>query len=268
MAPDRGPTQTPNSGDVTMEAEQPRSESSPAISAGEVQIWTIPLDPPAEIVDRLARLVSGEERERADRFRAGPLRDRFLVGRGAMRTILGRCLSEAPERLIFRAGPFGKPGLAGAHGSSGVEFNLSHVKDLAVLAVTLGRRVGVDIEAIRPLPDRDGIVSRFFSDRERSAFATLSEEEKSAAFFRVWTRKEAYIKALGTGLSTPLDRFHVSLERAGRGEVLPFSGLPDDPTLWTMTDLPADPEYVGALVLEGPGWPLRSFRFDPPRDPL
>jgi len=231
------------------------------VPPGEVHVWRIPLGPLGASARRLGRLLSPDERARADRFYAEGDRLRFAVGRGALRTILGRYLRLAPDRLAFRYGPRGKPALAGETGPSAPRFNLAHSHDLALLAVAGGREVGVDVEAVRPIPDADRLVARFFSAREGAEYADLPDAEKIGAFFRGWTRKEAYVKATGDGLSMPLDRFDVPL--AAGPILLRVPDRPEEAARWSLRDLDPGAGFAAAVAVEGAGWSLRSFGFEP-----
>jgi 4'-phosphopantetheinyl transferase len=227
----------------------------PTASAAEVHTWRFPLEPAEEVVARLRSTLSEEEATRADRFRAAADRGRYIVGRGSLRAILGLYLGERPDRLAFGLGPHGKPALIGPR----IEFNLSHAGGLGLLAVALGRRVGVDVEPIRPIDSMDGIVARFFSGRERSDIAALPPDRRLDAFFRTWTSKEAYLKATGLGLTFPLEGFDVESNPAAPPRLLAVSGQPDEPARWTLHDLEPGPGYVGTLAVEGSDWRLLRF---------
>ncbi len=230
------------------------------ISADEVHVWRIPLDRPAEVVARLGRTLDPEERRRADRFHSATHRAHFVVGRGSLRAILGRYLAADPAGLAFRYGPKGKPELAGSDPGFPLRFNLAHSHGLALLAVALGRPVGIDLERVRPMDDLGRIVARFFSAAERSAFFALPEDQRAEAFFRGWTRKEAYMKATGEGFAMPLDRFDVALAPGEPPGLLRVDGRPHESARWTFRDLVPGPEYRAALAVEGSGWSLLAFR--------
>src|SRR5262249_6058087 len=140
-----------------------------------------------------------------------PHRGRFIVGRATLRAILGRYLARRPSELAFRYGEFGKPDLDVPQGADAIRFNMAHSHGRAALAVAVGRELGIDLEQERPIHDADRIVARFFSAAECRVYAGLPDDQKPAAFFRGWTRKEAYLKATGLGLALPLDSFDVSL---------------------------------------------------------
>jgi 4'-phosphopantetheinyl transferase len=235
--------------------------AAPDLTAVEVHIWRIGLESPVEVIERLRDVLTVEERARADRFQFERDRSRFIVGRSALRMILGQYLGIEADRLAFRSGAWGKPGLE--DNPTDLRFNLSHSHDLALLAVVRGREVGIDVERLRPLDDAPRLVARFFSEAERAEFLALTEAERQAAFFRGWTRKEAYMKATGQGFSLPLAAFEVPLGPGSRPALLRVAGRPDEPGRWTFRDLDPGPGFAAAVAVEGAGWKPREFRFDP-----
>jgi len=236
--------------------------AEPVAAPGAVDVWRVALDLGGSAVERLAATLADDERARADRLRVPGGRGRFIAGRGALRAILGRYLGLPADRLAFRYGGRGKPALPG----TGLEFNLTHSGGLALLAVTRGRAVGVDIEAARPMADADRLVERFFSPREVAAYRALPAAERPAAFFRCWTRKEAYMKATGLGLGQPLDGFDVSLAPGEPPRLLAVAGRPGEADRWSMRDLDPGPGYAAALLVEGGADLVRCYRW-PGTDP-
>ena len=227
----------------------------------EVQVWRFSLDPGEADLGRLDRTLDGNERERARRFRTEALRRRFVAGRGGLRAILGFTLRIDPAEVAFVYGDHGKPALAGAGGPGRIEFNLAHSSALALCAVSRGRSVGVDVEGLRPLDDAERIIRRFFSEREQADFLALPAHERLAAFFRGWTRKEAFLKAKGTGLATQLDAFDVTLRPGDQAAVLRVGDDPAEAARWALIDLDAGPGFAAALALgRGPeGGPIRLW---------
>jgi 4'-phosphopantetheinyl transferase len=224
---------------------------------GDMHVWRIVLDRSDAIIARLKSILSDDERARAARFYAQRDRERFIIGRGSLRTILGRYLGVAPDHLDFAAGPHGKPGLIGEH--RGLEFNLTHSQGLAVLALATGRRLGVDIESVRPVREMEGMVVRFFSPFEREAFQAVPPDRRLDAFFRAWTRKEAYIKAIGTGLATSLDSFDVGVDPASPPGLIEVRQGGEAADVWTMLDFDPGQGFFGSLVVEGPIVQLLGF---------
>ncbi len=225
---------------------------------GEVHVWKVGLDRADEIIARLGSTLSDDERARGDRFCFAGDRDRFLASRVALRSVLSGYAGRPASELTFVLGPRGKPSLDGA---GVIEFNLSHSGDLALVAVATGVRVGVDVERVRAIDDRDAIVLRFFSPRERAEFAALPNELKTAAFFHIWTCKESYIKGIGNGLHEPLDGFSVSADPRGPAGLVETTGDPEPARRWTIRGLDAGQGYAAAVAVEGTGWEPRLFDF-------
>jgi 4'-phosphopantetheinyl transferase len=228
---------------------------NPVLGSQDVDVWLIDLGVGVRRVEEFASLLSEDEKDRAARFLAGKDRERFMVARGLLRIIIADYLGALPGDLRFSYGAFGKPGLEAGWGSA-LEFNLAHSEGLALLAVTRGRRVGVDLEFIRADVDNEQIAERFFSPGEVAVLDGLPTGLRNETFFRVWTRKEAYVKARGEGLSIPLDQFCVA-PGPGNEQTPVGDGTP----LWFVTDLAADPAYAAAVAVEGSDWRLRCFRF-------
>jgi 4'-phosphopantetheinyl transferase len=221
-----------------------------------VQIWRASLDQERSVVEGLHLLLCGEERERASRFRFARDRDRYVVGRGVLRTLLSDHVEVAPELLSFLYGPQGKPRLA----TPGPRFNVSHSGPVALYAFSWSGEVGVDVELDRPEFARERIAERFFSPAEVTALRSLPEELQPHAFLTCWTRKEAYIKARGEGLSLPLDRFDVSLHPDEPPALLRTAWSAQEPTEWRLVDL-SDVAfgYLAALAIRDDGFGPITF---------
>lgn len=231
-------------------------ESLPDRLETEVHVWRERLDRPEIERIGLSSLLSLDEKERAARFRFARDRDSYIVARGRLRQILGYYLNREPAGICFRYSPAGKPALAGGLESSGIQFNVAHSHRQAVVAVTRNRRVGVDLE-YRDARAAQTAADGFFSPGEKIQYEKLPPEARPAAFFLWWTRKEAFMKALGEGLSVPLDQFEVSLV-PGEPAALCWTGWDfQAPGRWRLVDLDVDPCYTGALAVEGWEWTLR-----------
>ena len=152
--------------------------------------------------------------------------------------------------------------LAGAASSLDVRYNVSNSGDLALFALTRGREIGVDLEKLKPMPDGLDIAQRFFSAPENEIFAAIDESMRDVAFFNCWTRKEAYIKAVGEGLSMPLDRFDVAFAPGEPARLLRTRGDENEAARWSMRELDPGPGYIGALAVEGDGWRPVLFDWD------
>jgi 4'-phosphopantetheinyl transferase len=229
----------------TSDPSWPTMRSAPPLDAGEVHVWRIALDLPPESVAALAELLAPEETVRAQRFYFERDRRRFSVARGTLRSLLALYRGLDARAIRFAYGPQGKPALAEA-GSPPVCFNLAHSHELALVALTRGLEVGTDVEHIRPRESAEGIVERYFAERERSALSQVPPHEQQMAFYRCWTRKEAYMKALGTGLNLPLDSFDVSV--TPEPLLLSAGG---DVRQWSMIEVIPGPDYVGCVAVEG-----------------
>jgi 4'-phosphopantetheinyl transferase len=225
--------------------------SPSALDADEVHVWRASLDLDGTTLERLQATLSADERARAERFHFSKHRAHFIVGRGLLRHLLGKYLAIAPAELRFTFNPQGKPALEGVS----LRFNLAHSHGLAVYAVTRQREVGVDVERVRSEVAGEGIAERFFSPREVATLRALPVEQRLRAFFHCWTRKEAYVKAVGKGLMLPLDSFDVSLT-PDVPALLEVRGEATDEKCWTMRELDVPAGYIGALAGEGDGWRL------------
>lgn len=228
------------------------------LAGDDVHLWRIALECGDAALSRLHECLADDERQRAERFYFESDRRHFIAGRGAMRTILARYLALAPEQVPFRYTNYGKPMLEGINP---LRFNLTHSHGLALLAVTVGREIGVDVERIRDNLEGELLAERFFSSREAAELRSLPAELRREAFFHCWTRKEAYIKAAGKGLSLPLDCFEVTLRP---GEAAMLAATHDDPNeakRWSMRSLIPSEGYVAALVVEGHTWQLWCGQF-------
>lgn len=221
------------------------------LTPDEVHLWRASLDVTVTArVTRLGRTLAPDERERAARYRFERDRVRDIVARGTLRAILGRYLDLDPAGLRFVYGPQGKPALAPEHGRE-LSFNLSHAGDVALYAVTRGRRVGVDVEQVVPDVAGSTVPEHTFSPHEVAVLRALPLDEQTAAFFRCWTRKEAYVKALGAGFSLDLTSFDVSLAPGEPPALLATRHDPTEAARWSLHDVDAGPGYVAVLVVEG-----------------
>ena len=232
------------------------------LPGGEVHIWSVNLDPPAERVEALGRALAQDEWDRANRFRFDRHRRQYVVGRGALRALLSAYTGTRPELIRFTYGPRGKPFL---EGSGDLLFNLSNSDERALVGFVRGREIGMDIEYLKPMPDCEQIAERFFSESERVVLRGIPKESKEEAFFNCWTRKEAYLKAVGEGLAAPLDSFDVTLAPGEPPRMLTLRGDADAAARWWLEHFRLSPEYIGALALErqdpAERWEVRTWSF-------
>jgi 4'-phosphopantetheinyl transferase len=183
------------------------------------------------------------------------------MARATLRLLLGRYLDSDPARLRFCYGAHDKPALAPESGGDSPRFNVSHSHGLALIALTRSREIGVDLEQIRPEIALENIARRFFSQAEVATLFALPPRERGEAFFACWTRKEAYIKAKGGGLTIPLDQFDVSLGRGKPAAILSTRWDPTEACRWSLRDLYPGPGYAAAVAVEGDGGHLACFQW-------
>jgi 4'-phosphopantetheinyl transferase len=224
----------------------------PRLQEDQVALWCATLNQPDNVVGQLCTLLTSEELARAERFRRLEHQRCAIVARGVLRAILGGYLAMAPRNIALSCDSYGKPGLASPDGLEPFQFNLSHSGSLVLYAFALDRLVGIDVEQISPVPDMDTLARRNFSEREYAEFQQLAPACKLEAFFQTWTRKEAYVKALGKGLSEPLDGFAVTLGPVRPARLDWVAGDPGAPQRWMMHDLPIGPGYAAAVVGQAP----------------
>lgn len=223
--------------------------SSLKLGAEEVHLWRASLDCDPSVLSRLEATLSPDEIARADRFVFETDRSHFVAARGILRELLGSYLMHSPAGLQFGYANRGKPSLQTGTGSSPLQFNLSHSGGLAVYAFSQGRSLGIDVERIRPHLAGEDIARRYFAARELAELQALPPQLRADGFFLCWTRKEAYVKAHGAGLSMPLDSFAVSLTPGRAAELRSV-----DSARWSMHSFEPSTGYVATIVGEGSGW--------------
>ncbi len=225
----------------------------PLLGDDEVHVWRARLDVAPARVATLRHTLAADERARAERFRFPIDRTRSIVARGLLRAIIARYRGGEPGALAFRYNAFGKPALSDEldGDGGGIRFNLSHADDIALFAITRGRAVGVDIERVRADVTNERVAEQFFSRREVAALRALDPCVQPAAFAACWTRKEAYVKARGAGLSIALDQFDVSLAPHEPAALLASREADEALRPWTLHHLAPDPGYVGAVAVAG-----------------
>ena len=228
----------------------------------EVHVWRAWLDCPASL-SMLATLLSGSEIARANRFHFSRDRDRFIIAHSVLRLLLGQYLREDPKKLRFITNEFRKPFLAWKKTGEPLCFNLSHSGAVALFAFVRGRNVGIDVEHIRPDFFEPAIARRFFAPEEVADLEALDPLLQVTGFFNCWTRKEAYIKARGLGLSLPLSTFRVSLRPGSGAALLCYATDPTEMSRWSLQELAPGEGYVGSLAVEGHNWKLRSWQWRP-----
>jgi 4'-phosphopantetheinyl transferase len=226
----------------------PQSEVT-GLDPGVVHVWRLALDDSRHEIASARAVLSADEAQRADRFLFDKDRRRFVACRSALRVLLGRYLHVGPGSIEFRYNPFGKPELAGAPPLP-LRFNVSHSESWALIAVTVQHRVGVDVERLRPIENIDSLARLCLSDRELADYRRLPTDQRMPAFFQAWTRKEAFIKACGVGLSRPLHDCEVTFAPGEPARLLRVAGDGTPPADWSLSAIETAAGYVGAVAVD------------------
>lgn len=221
------------------------------LDQGEVHVWRANLDIPVANTDALWRTLSTDEKERTERFHFARDRHHFIAARGILRAILGLYLGMDPDQVRFEHNPNGKPSIVPEQNNDCLCFNISHSDSLALYALTRSRHVGIDVESLRKSNHYDEIAVSFFAPTEVAIIRQLPAASRPRAFLTGWTRKEAYLKARGQGLSHPLNTFEVTLAPGQPPALLRTPEGPLETSRWTIIDLAPAPDYAAALVVEG-----------------
>jgi 4'-phosphopantetheinyl transferase len=220
------------------------------LGTDEAQVWMATVPPDEASLAALARTLSPDERERAERFRMSEPRRQFVSGRALLRQLLGACLNVESATLAFGYEPRGKPFLAQSAWDGDLRFNLSHSGRMVAIALTRGREVGVDVESIQRLEDWPLLAEQIFSPRELCELRSLPKTQQREAFFNGWTRKEAYLKATGEGLTDALPSVEVTLAPGKEPELLSLPTGPEAARQWAIRGIPLPPDFAGAVVFE------------------
>lgn len=239
---------------ITLEADARRALT---IDACDVHVWDARVSAFAERENDLRATLDNAESQRADRFRFARDRTQYVVAHGLVRALLGRYLGRPAFELRFSAGRYGKPALNEPEAQPALEYNLSHSGDIVLIAVARGRAVGVDVERWADDIVYDELAEYCFSLAERAELSAASHDDKAAAFFAGWTRKEAYIKATGVGAMLGLDYFDVSLAPGAAAALLADRRPSAVAERWSMRDIEVGPGYSAAIIAAGHNWQLR-----------
>ena len=239
----------------------PLSPKTPILERDEIHVWRTSLDLPASRMQTLQQTLTADEQARAGRFYFPRHRAHFIAARGVLRDILSRYLNREANQLCFCYNAYGKPSLVGDFDGGLLCFNVSHSHGLALYAVTHRRAVGIDVEHICSDFANEQIAERFFSPREVVALRALPSHLQTDAFFNCWTRKEAYIKAKGKGLSIPLHGFDVSLAPGEPAALLRTQWDSQEVTRWSLQELNPGSGYVGAVAVEARDWQLKCWQW-------
>jgi 4'-phosphopantetheinyl transferase len=231
----------------------------PALADGEAHVWLAHLPAARGSIEQFEKVLSSDERARAAKFHFLEHRERWQMTRGILRLLLARYLDANASDIAFDYGPHGKPHLKHPPRSA-LHFNASHSGDYAAFALTRAGDVGVDIERVHEdMPRSDEIARRYFAPGEQRQLFALPESERARAFFTLWTRKEAFVKARGTGLFSGLDQFEVALNEP---RVLSVMGADTGSLNWSMVALPPVADYAGAIVVRASSCATRFFQWE------
>jgi len=245
---------------VKVKIEWPSPHSHPPIQPGSVHVWAWDCKCSDDDLHQYAALLSAEECLRMERLHFERDRTRFAVSHGVLRILLGRYVGQHPKSISFDHNEFGKPHLVPSSAVSEIAFNLSHTSNVALLAIAAGLRVGVDVEEVRPI--EPGLVERYFSAQEQASLKALDGSAWLEGFYNCWTRKEAILKAEGSGLHARLDAFDVSLNPGEQARVLGVRADAGFTSSWNLVELRPAPTFIGALASDAVPANVTCYRFE------
>jgi 4'-phosphopantetheinyl transferase len=224
----------------------------PELEPNDVHVWRVSLHTASIHAKSLFKLLTPDEVDRALRFHFQRDRDRFVIVRGVLRILLSTYIRIPSGQVRLQYSARGRPSLAPGQSDILLDFNVSHSQELALLAFRRGQAVGIDVEYVRQDIVHEQIAEHFFSAQEVASLRALPGDLRAAAFFHCWTRKEAFIKATGEGLSRPLDQFSMSLVPGEAARLLAVQGQPEEISKWFIQDVEPGPGYAAALVAQSP----------------
>ena len=228
-----------------------RPPENPSLLTDDVHVWCALLDVPGETLQLLVQTLDSDEQMRASRFYFEQDRTQFIVRHGLLRKILASYLNIEPDKLQFSYTTNGKPYLVQKFGDKELQFNLAHSHELALYALTLDRRIGIDIEHIYNFAETDQLANRVLSRQEKAELRKCPPNEKLEILFRYWTCKEAYVKAIGEGLFLPLEDIHLSLKPGSIARLVRIKRSAQEASRWSLQELHPVPGFAAALVVEG-----------------
>ena len=244
--------------------QNPSAPSSQRITDSDLHIWRACLSGSVPELSYFDSILSPDEKARAERFYFERDRNRYIFGRGILRTLLGGYLQVQASKITFVYGPHGKPAIESVRSNKSLQFNLAHSNDWAVYAFGWDHPLGIDLEHIRPMPDVDELAERFFSASERVLIHSLSGDQKWETFFSIWTCKEAFLKATGSGLTLPLDQFEVSPRADGGMKLTSISGNSKPADRWRLETFKPIADYQSAIAVEDHAGKIMFHQLDDP----
>jgi 4'-phosphopantetheinyl transferase len=228
----------------------------------DLHIWRASLSGSLDELSYFDSILSPDEKARADRFYFERDRNRYIFGRGILRTLLGGYLQGQASKITFVYGPHGKPAIESGRLNKTLQFNLAHSNDWAVYAFGWDMPLGIDLEHVRPMPDVDDLAKRFFSPSESTLIHSLFDDQKWETFFTIWTCKEAFLKASGSGLTLPLDQFEVSPKANGGMKLTSISGNLKSAARWRLETFKPLADYQSAIAVENHSGKIIFHQFD------
>ncbi|EAZ94199.1 4'-phosphopantetheinyl transferase family protein [Crocosphaera chwakensis] len=227
------------------------------INSQEVHIWKKNLEQSSINVQKSFKILNEDEKDKAQRFRFEKHQKRFTIARSSLKQILSYYLLISPQEIEFEYNDYGKPKLLDKINKLGLQFNVSHSEDIAIYGITCHSLIGVDIEYIRPMPEAENLAKRFFSKQEYEYISLLSSAEKEREFFKLWTVKEAYLKAIGKGISGGLEKVEIS-----PNEPIKFLNLPGfNREIWQIFSFIPEDHYLAAIVFKGEYYRIDYWQF-------
>jgi len=235
----------------------------PSFLHGQVHIWQAELDLQADHIDILWPLLSKSEKSRAARFHFEQDRNRYIAAHGILRQILGRYLNIPAQEMQFKYGDYGKPELDAVHADNEITFNMSHSSGTALYGFTRNCPIGVDIERIKEVPDMDAVAGQFFSANETDNFNKLAQAKKIRAFYRCWTVKEAFVKAVGQGLHFPMDCIDICIDPDKSVRLIQVGGDAKEASQWWIKELIPGNGIAGAVAARGGPFQVHYAQWSP-----
>lgn len=230
------------------------------LSPDYIDVWKAPLNLPPAQLDKYRAILSRDEQQRSDKFKSEKRRREFIIGRGLLRMLIGQCLEMDPSVIEFAYSEHQKPYLPVTALGIPVTFNLSHSHDLALVALALERRIGIDIEYLRPDVDFRKLAGRFFSEQESRSLQDYEGVRLAAAFFACWTRKEALLKAIGEGIAFGLADFSVSVNPQDQVVSLHTHWDEAEAARWSIINFALERDYAAAVAASGTRYKVRRWK--------